>query len=303
MTARFALATGGMAVDAVVAAAREAEALGWEAVLVGEARLEADAFVTAAAVLGATPRVRCGPGIANAYDRHPVALARAAATLDRLAPGRALLGVGRSEREWAVDALGLDWAPTPLVDVLRITRGVLRGERVEHAGARWSAHVDPAPGRAAATLVVPVLLAAVGPRTLRLAGAMADGVLLNYGASPEYVRWAVGEVAAGAEAAGRDAGEVDVYAYLLVACLDAPDAARRADAVRRTLEEVHGIPDQGRWLAAQCGGSPAQWDDAAMRRFAVVGTREECRARIEEYREAGVRCPVLMPSAMRVVHG
>jgi alkanesulfonate monooxygenase SsuD/methylene tetrahydromethanopterin reductase-like flavin-dependent oxidoreductase (luciferase family) len=50
-------------------------------------------------------------------------------------------------------------------------------------------------------------------------------------------------------------------------------------------------------------GAPARWDDEALRRFAVVGTREECERRIAEYREAGVRCVVLMPSGMRALHG
>jgi 5,10-methylenetetrahydromethanopterin reductase len=147
-----------------------------------------------------------------------------------------------------------------------------------------------------------VLLAAVGPHTLRLAGELADGVLLNYGAPAEYVAWAVAEVAEGARQVGRDPAEVDVLGYLFVVRTDAPDAARRLDAQRRSLAALHADPEQGRWLAAQVG-APARWDDEALRRFAVVGTREECLRRIAEYRKAGLRCVVLMPSAMRALHG
>ena len=301
-TEPFALATGAMSLGAVVNAAREAETLGYETVLVGENRLEADAFVSAAAVLQATGRVRCGPGIANAYDRHPAALARGAATLDRLAPGRALLGLGRSERPWVVEGLQMPWEPSPLADAVAICRTALAGVAVDHQGRRWSAHVDAPPERAAARHPVPVLLAAVGRRALHTAGALADGVLLNYGGPPEYVAWAVAQVAEGAREAGRDPGTVEVLGYLLVARTDLPDAARRVEMVRRTLEEVHGIPDQGSWLSAQVG-APQRWDDGALRRFAVVGTRDECLARIAEYRAAGLRCPVLTPSAMRALHG
>jgi 5,10-methylenetetrahydromethanopterin reductase len=301
-TPRLALTTGGMSLEAVVAAAREAEALGYEAVLVGEGGMEADAFVTAAAVLQATARVRCGPGIANAYDRHPVALARGAAALDHVAPGRALLGVGRSERDYVEEVLGQDWAPSPLADAVRIARTLLGGRPVDHTGARWSAHRAAPPQRAAAGHEVPLLLAAVGPQTLRLAGAEADGVLLNYGASPEYARWAVAQVEAGAREAGRDPGEVDVYGLLLCARSDAPDAAARLESVRATISGVHAIPDQGRWLSAPTGGPVQSWDEATLARFALVGTREQCLARIEEYRAAGVRCPVLMPSGMRALH-
>lgn len=303
VTGRFAVTTGGMPLAAVVEAGRAAESLGYEALLVGEARLESDAFVTAGAALAATERLRCGPGIANAYDRHPVALARGAAALDRVAPGRALLGIGRSERADVEGRLGMAWAPSPLEDALRIVRPLLAGRPVEHQGRRWSAHFEAAPSRAAAGGRVPVLLAAVGPRTLRLGGALADGVILNYGASPEYVEWAVGQTAEGARAAGRDPGEVDVYGLLLVACSSAPDFAARLESVRRTLESVFAIPDQGAALSSPAGGRPREWDEAAVRRFAVVGTREECLGRVGEYRAAGLRCAVLLPGGMRALHG
>jgi 5,10-methylenetetrahydromethanopterin reductase len=298
--ARFALATGGLPLDAVVAAARDAEQLDYEAVLIGENELEADAFVAAAAVLGATARVRCGPGIVNVYDRHPVALARAAATLDRLAPGRALLGLGRSSRGYVEDELGLAWEPSQAAveDAVRICHDLLEGRAARHRGRRWSASIGPPPERSAARHPVPVLLAAVGPRTLALAGALADGVLLNYGATPEYVGWAVEQVQAASRAAGRPLEDVDVYGYLFVVRTDAPGAAAHLEALRRQLAELHAEPGQGRWL-----GTPPQWDEDALRRHAVVGTREECLRRIEEYRAAGLRCPVLMPSAMRDLHG
>ena len=303
-TERFGLATGMLPVDAVVSAAQQAESVGYEAVLVGEAPPEADAFVAAAAVLGATARVRCGPGVANAYERHPVVLARAAASLDRLAPGRALLGIGRGERPTVEGRLGMAWEPSPLRDALAITRTLLAGEPADHEGRRWSARLDALPARTASLGGrVPVLLAAVRAPTLRLAGAAADGVLLNYGASPEYVRWALGEVAAGARSAGRSPDDVDVYGLLLVACSDAPDFGMRLDAVRRTLAAVFALPQQAAALSTPTGGPPAEWDDAALRRHAVVGTRADCLARIAEYRGAGVRCPLLMPSAMRALHG
>jgi 5,10-methylenetetrahydromethanopterin reductase len=239
------------------------------------------------------------------YDRHPVALARGAATLDRLASGRALLGLGRGGRPYVERELGLPWEPSQaaLADAVRITRTLLGGGAAAHRGKRWSAEIGPAPerSRAASAPGVPVLLAAVGPRTLRLAGAEADGVLLNYGAPPEYVRWAVAEVRAGAVAAGRDPAAVDVYGYLFAVCTDVPGSGRRLDALRHQLAELHAEPGQGRWLAAQTG-APQRWDDDALRRFAVVGSRAECLARIEQYRDAGVACPVLMPSAMRALH-
>lgn len=295
------MATGQMSVEDAVAAVREAEALGYEAALAGEADLEADAFVVSAAALAATSVIRVGPGIANVVDRHPAALARAAASLDRLAPGRALLGIGRGAAEHA-RALDLPPATTAaLEDALRICRPLLTGEAVDHRGRRWRATLTPPPGRARASTAVPLLLAAVGPRTLRLAGRLADTVLLNYATGPGYVAWAVRQVREGAERAGRDPDDVDIAGYVLVACLDQEDGARQLAGVRRTVAAVHAIPGEGALLAAPSGGSPASWTAAALARFAAVGDTATCRSRLHDYRAAGLRCIVLMPRAMRAL--
>src|SRR5438309_795099 len=88
----------------------------------------------------------------------------------------------------------------------RPAKDVAAGVRFVYASARLE--VTPVQTR------VPIFFAAMGPQMLRLAGAVADGVLLNVGASVEYVQWAVGQIHAGAEAAGRDASDVTIAAWL-----------------------------------------------------------------------------------------
>jgi len=291
-----------MSLADAVAAVREAEALGYEAAFAGEAGLEADAFVVSAAALAATSTIRVGPGVANVVDRHPVALARAAASLDRLAPGRTLLGLGRGSAEHA-RALGLRPATTAaLEDALRICRALLDGGGVDHPGDRWRARLAPAPARSRAAARIPLHLAAVGPRSLRLAGRLADDALLNYGAGPEYVSQAVALIREGAERAGRDPDSVDVAGYVLVARTDQQDAARQLEAVRRTVASVHAIPGEGAYLANPSGGTPSTWTPSTLARFAAVGDAATCRSRLAEYRAAGLRSIVLMPGAMRALH-
>jgi alkanesulfonate monooxygenase SsuD/methylene tetrahydromethanopterin reductase-like flavin-dependent oxidoreductase (luciferase family) len=300
---RFAVATGEMSVAAAVAAVREAERLGYDAAFAGESGLEADAFVVSAAALAATTTIHAGPGIANVVDRHPAALARGAASLDRLAPGRALLGLGRGDPAHA-RALGVEPATTAtLEDALRICRALLAGGGVDHAGRRWRARLEAAPGRARAGAPVPLCLAAVGPATLRLAGALADTALLNYASGPEYVRWAVAHVREGAERAGRDPDDVGVAGYVLVARTDQADAGRQLEAVRRTVAAVHALPGQGELLAAPSGGRLSSWSPDSLGRFAAVGDAAACAARLDEYRAAGLGCVVVMPRAMRALHG
>jgi 5,10-methylenetetrahydromethanopterin reductase len=302
---RFALGTGQMPTDAVVAAAVEAEVAGADAVLVGENPLEPDAFVTAAAVLAATGSVRVGPGVANVWDRHPLTLARGAATLDRLAPGRVLLGVGRGDRDAVEQSLGVSAAGglAALEDTLRILRPLLDGAAVDHTGRVWSARLEPLPERTRSQGGVRIYLAAVGRRTLELAGRLADGVLLNYAASPEYVSWAVAQLTRGATAAGRDPATVDVLGWVLVARSDVDGAAAQLERVRATVASTLRLPDQGAALAGPAGGLPARLDDATLARFAVIGDGAQVRARLGDYRRAGLRCPVFLPSGMRAVLG
>lgn len=303
--ARLALGTGALSLAATVAAVVEAERAGCELALVGEGPLEVDAVVASAAALLATERIRVGPGVATVHDRHPVALARAAASLDRLAPGRALLGLGRGDRAVVEGRLGLGWrgSQAAIDDTLRICAALLGGEAVAHDGARWSAHLGPAPARASAGGPVPLYLAAVGRRTLRLGGALADGVILNYGASAAYVRWAVAEVAEGAAAAGRDPAEVDILGYVLIARADVDGAGTRVDAVRRALRAVLAEPDQGEALTAPDGGPPAELDRAALGRLAAVGDPAEIRGHLDSLRAAGLRCPVVLPGGLRALTG
>jgi 5,10-methylenetetrahydromethanopterin reductase len=301
---RLALIVDTPTLRGAVDAAMLAEARGYEKVLVGEPAGAPDAFVRAAAILAATERIRVGPGVVNVHDRHPLALARAAAALDRLGPGRALLGVGRGdpgeiERTLHIPAA---LAGAALEDALRICGPLLRGEGVTWRGRRWSAELAAPQGEAAPSSAVPLLCAAVGPRTLRLAGALADGVILNYGAAPEYVQWAVAQVAEAALEAGRQPEDVDILGIVLVARTDVAGAERGIERVRRILESVFQIPDQGRALGAPAGGVPSEVDDGAVRRFAAVGDAAEIAERLEAYRAAGLRCPVLMPSSMRALH-
>jgi 5,10-methylenetetrahydromethanopterin reductase len=300
---RFALACGSLPPETVIQASIEAEERGYETVWLGESGLEPDAFVLTAAVLAATSRVHAGPGIASAADRHPVALVRGASTLDQLFPGRVVLGIGRGDAEATAAATGLTTreAGPALEDAVRICRPLLRGHRVDHNGHHWSAHVGPPPRRTAASRPIPLAMAAVGPRTLRLAGELADLVLLNYGAPPEYIPWARERIAEGATASGRDPGTVEVHGFLLLARTDLDDGGAALRQVSDTLAGLFSQAAQSAALAAPAGGLPERWDEAACRRFAAVGTLDECLARIEEYRRAGLQCVILLPSGMRAL--
>src|SRR5262245_35764796 len=208
----------------MLACIKVAEDVGFDTVWFGDSHLiwhEVGPYLTAAAM--STSRMRVGPLVANPVTRHPTVVASMAATLAQLFEGRAVLGVGRGDS--AVRTLGLP--PMKLADfgeALRLMRALCRGETAVIGGTDvvfpWL------------TRPVPVLLAAYGPRVLELAGAEADGLILQL-ASPSVVEWALGHARRGAQAAGRSLAGFEVVA-------GAPTYI--SDDRERALARVRGFP-------------------------------------------------------------
>jgi probable F420-dependent oxidoreductase len=197
------LRPGQFSLPHTLACVRAAETAGFDHVWFGDSHLiwhEVGPYLTAAAM--STARMRVGPLVSNPVTRHPTVVASMLATLGQMFEGRAVLGIGRGDS--AVRTLGL--APMRLAEfrgALRLVRRLCRGDEAEVNGTTirlgWL------------TRPVPVLLAAYGPRVLELAGAEADGVIIQV-ASPGVVEWAMTHVRNGARAAGRTLDGFEVVA-------------------------------------------------------------------------------------------
>jgi alkanesulfonate monooxygenase SsuD/methylene tetrahydromethanopterin reductase-like flavin-dependent oxidoreductase (luciferase family) len=173
--------------------------------------------------LAATERITFGTAVTNPVTRHVTVTASFFATLAKLHPGRVALGIGRGDS--SVRTMGLPPARTAqLEQYVRSLRELMAGHEVKLGGADvqmpW---VDP---RSA----VPIMMSATGPKNLRLAGAIADRVMLYVGVTPEAVSWAMEQVRAGARAAGRDPDQVKISILCAMHISDAHEAA--ADACR-----------------------------------------------------------------------
>ena len=260
-----------------------------------------------------TDRIKLGVGVVNPFTRSPALLGMGAATLDRLSGGRMMLGLGRSDVDVIHGRMGIDYR-TPLAR-LRGTVGALRsmwdGDRVstEYAGVRLSnvgLAIRPMQER------LPIYLAAIGPRALRLAGEVADGVLLNAYAPVEYIRWASRVVRESAEAAGRDPASVDITCMLIVRLTDDPDAM--VPSLQERVARLVAEPFTGEALLEHGGFDPSiLWpvrqhieagDEAGAARYVseelaracyLLGDASECRRRIQEYIDAGIDTPLLLP--------
>jgi alkanesulfonate monooxygenase SsuD/methylene tetrahydromethanopterin reductase-like flavin-dependent oxidoreductase (luciferase family) len=222
--------------------ARLADDVGLEELWLWEDCFREGGISAAAAALAWTERVRVGVGLLPVPLRNVAVTAMEAATLHRLFPGRAVLGVGHGVQDWMGQVGARVESPLTLLrEHLVALRALLRGETVTTDG-RYVALDDVAlDWPPAGDGDIPVLAGATGPRTLRLTGEVADGTVLTAATTPDGVRRARDLIDEGRATAGRT-DHHQVVVYLLTAT--GPDAAARLRA-ELTAEKLHPAPDLG----------------------------------------------------------
>src|SRR5215210_8329877 len=209
---------------------RYAESRGFEAVWQAESRLVRDAIVPMAAFAATTERIKVGSGVINNWTRNAALIAATFSTLDDLAPGRILCGLGVWWEPLA-SKVGVDrrkpiQAMRETVEVVRRLLGMekvtFKGEFVQVEDIEIDiVHGDRSPKQ------VPIYIGATGMKMMELSGEIADGVLLNYLVSPAYNANAIERLAAGASKSGRDVEDLD-RPQLIVCSLD-EDRSRALD--------------------------------------------------------------------------
>jgi len=185
---------------------RRGEEYGWDLALIPSSPLLVpDPYVMLAFAARGTDRIKLGPLIENPVMRHPAVLASSISTVDSVASGRTLLALGSGDT--AVRLMGKHPAKVvELEEATLLARQLLAGDEVD-TGTRE-------PARLRHARPVPVWVAAGGPRTLRMAGRVADGVFIRVGRHEGNLRAAVDAVQAGAREVGRDASEVEIGVVL-----------------------------------------------------------------------------------------
>ncbi|MGH6784821.1 MAG: LLM class flavin-dependent oxidoreductase, partial [Sphingomicrobium sp.] len=297
------LVGGGVPLSQMVETARAAEAEGMDGVYCVEAYRSG--FVSLAAIASATTRIALGPYILNAYGRSPFLTGLSAVDLDELSGGRLVLGVGPGNvhiNDW-FQGLETDRPLTKMREYVEIVRQMVRtpmGGAVRYQGKihrmKWEPRVAPIrPG-------LPVWMAAISPKMVRVAAAVSDGVAMGVLLSPEYIRERIRPPAREAAlAAGRDPATIAFPMAGLVAVDDDLDRARAA--IKATIcSFYHPIPhpyydfllrEQGFARAADActtyvpGGKIEaaldQIDDAVADTLAFVGTPAQCARRLAAY--------------------
>lgn len=241
----------------LVAESRLAERLGIGSVFLSERFNVKDAGVLAGAAGAATTTIGIATAATNHNTRHPLVTATMASTLHRLTGGRYALGLGRGFG-LLFDVMGLPRVTgAQLEDAIGIYRRLWHGEAFGHDGP---AGTYPYLSQDASfDEDIPVLMMAIGPRSLELAGRVADGVVLHTFLSDETLARSVATIRRAAEEAGRDPASVRVWSVLATVEESVPEELRLRKLVGRLATYLQGY---GEVLVAANG-----WDPAALQRF------------------------------------
>ncbi|EMA45311.1 5,10-methylenetetrahydromethanopterin reductase [Halococcus saccharolyticus] len=202
----------------------EADRAGFDTVFASHHYNNRDPFAALAVLAERTDEIRLGPGVTNPYETHPVTLASRVATLDELADGRAVFGVGPGDPS-TLRNLGLEdeRGLRSVLESFQVARRLWDGERVDHDGT----FVARDAGLNYAVGEIPVYVGGEGPGMCRMAAKHADGLLYN-GSHPDDLAWAAERVAEGLDDRPAERGEFDLAAYASVSIAEDATAAREA---------------------------------------------------------------------------
>lgn len=293
--------------------ARTAEAVGFEGIFFADSQLTTlDPFQVLSLCATQTSRLRLGTAVSNMVYRDPTVLANSAATVNEISDGRAILGMGTGDGP--VYRLGRTATRLALFEEgIRTLRTLLQGKPISvPRGKERQAEgkVTLRVGR----LPVPVYVSAEGPRTLRLAGRVADGVILGTGFDLRVLEWARDQISQGAREVGRNPSEIDIMPAGMI-CVD-NDGNRARKLVRARLanrahhnfrftmetvppEEVAGVK---KFMEAFDITKPMEErvdsnlvSDYLVERFTIAGTPEECITKIKRLEQAGIQRLLLTP--------
>ena len=293
-----------------------AEQRGFEAVWQADSRLVRDAVVPMAAFAASTETIRIGSGVVDCWTRNPARLASTFSTLDDLAPGRIILGIGAWWEPLATKVgVHRHRSLKAMRETVEACRALLADETVTYDGE--FVHLDGVEldyvYQERRPKDVPIYIGATGDRMLELTGEIADGVVLNYLVSPEYNRRAMDRLADGAARAGRSVDDLD--RPQLVVCSVAETRAEALDGARLMVTQylgqqphimkASGVPESlleevGRvltWPATheQVEAASKLVPDEIVQMICAAGTADEVREKVAQYMADGCTCPILYP--------
>lgn len=261
-------------VDNLVALAQQVEAKGFDSVWMPNI-FGLDAISTLGIVGHSTRRLALGTAVTPTYPRHPVAMAQQALTTQAASKGRFLLGIGLSHKLVVEDMFGLNYdkPATHMEEYLQVLQALLSGEQVSHQGEEFRVN---AAFRIEGASKPPVIVAALGPRMLNIAGRMAEGTITWMTGAQTLASHIVPAITKAASEAGR--AQPRVVAGLPVVLTNTPDKVR--EQIAEQLVVYGQLPSYKAMLEKEGARTPAD--------IALVGNEAELREQLQRLRDAGV---------------
>jgi F420-dependent oxidoreductase-like protein len=299
--------------EEVVQRVQVADDLGVDSAWVAEA-WGRDAFTLLAELALKTKHIGLGTAIVNVFSRSAAVLAMTAASLDELSGGRMALGLGSSGanviEHW--HGVAFDKPLTRLREYVQIINRIVAGRRLIHKGdvfnLRRGFRLDMEPVRSH----IPIFIAALSPRSIEQAGEVADGWIPIYWPK-DRLREGIDQLMKGAERAGRQRNELTVApsigVYVIGEGDDSEDVRRRArqpialyvgrmgvfyyQMLQRMGFEPEVAAIRAAWDSRDPSGAAAAVSDRMLDATAVVGSLEECREKLDEWRASGGDLPII----------
>lgn len=299
---------GVKSIDEIHQRARRAEELGYDGIFLGESHLSTiDSFQTLASCAMITQRLLLGIAVTNVVFRHPTVIAGAAASLNEISKGRAIMGLGTGDGP--VYTQGLKATPmAKLEEAVKSIRHLVRGNAATFPTGKISIGFT-------INKPAPIFVSAEGPKGLQMAGRVADGVILGTGFDLDVYRWAKEKISEGAKQAGRGENEIAIIAAGMLCVDDDGNKARKIVRNRIANRAHHNFrftfetvpPDQLDGVKKFMDGfdvmrpmedrvDPDLVNDYLIHRFSIAGNPKECIGRIEELSAAGVDHLMLTPA-------
>jgi 5,10-methylenetetrahydromethanopterin reductase len=310
---RLGIAFGsGLSPTDIVESVRLSEKAGYESAWIVEGH-GGDQFSILTACALATQRIRLGTAISSVFVRTAPTIAMAAACLDHFSGGRFVLGLGSSHKVQVEAEHGVHYSDpvTHVRETVEVVRTLLRDGVVSYRGKaitieKFDLWFKPAHNS------VPIYLSALFPQMLALCGEIAQGLLMVF-STPDSARKARDHLAVGAARAGRSIDEIEIGSLVPVA-ID-PDPKTAYERMRPVLAFYLGFFPRYRRVGREAGFATAvdgvadaykrggieaalpRVSDEMVATLTAAGTVQEVRARIAEYRRAGIALPIMMPVA------
>lgn len=296
----------------------KAEAWGFDMAWIPDQQLFLDPYVCLTSMALRTKTIKLGVGVTNPFTRHPAITARAISSVNEVAKGRALLGIGAGNMKEVIQPLHLDstGVAAKCRETALITRSLMSGEKVNFEGKHF--RVEDIGFDVPPFGPVPIYIAGRGPKILEYAGEIGDGAIIGSLASPPGLSYAIEQIRVGADKANRSLKDLDVVSWTTVYITDnLPEAL---DRVRLNIGHLMGgAPAEVLRILGlkddyitelkskyQAGGPKAVESlvtDEAISHFTLIGSPEMIAERITALSEIGVtQLSLLMPTGSTEDH-